>query len=275
VDARAKDALLPWVIRPAPRAHARLRLFCFPSAGGGAAQYRPWVQQLPDDIELCAVQLPGRESRLREAPQRRLAPIVAAAGDALAPLLDIPCALFGHSMGALLAFEVAHRLRRQGLLPLHLFVSGRRAPQLPDPDPALHALEEAAFVREIVRRYNGIPRVILEDAEMLQLFLPTLRADLEVIETYIHAGEEPLPCPITAFGGLDDGRARHADLEAWRAQTTRSFRSRQFPGDHFYLQSQRSALLAEIAETLAGGAPQPAREAEAGRSFGVPQYAQD
>src|SRR5690606_30530844 len=146
-----------WVSRPAPRDGARLRLFCFPSAGGGASQYRLWAQSLPMDVELCPVLLPGREARMREAPARRLAPLAEALADGLSPLFDIPFAFFGHSMGALLAFELARQLRRRGgPQPAHLFVSGRRAPQLPDPDGTLHTLGDAAFVREVLPRHHGI-----------------------------------------------------------------------------------------------------------------------
>lgn len=240
-----------WAICPAPRSDARARLFCLPSAGGGAAQYRLWPQYLPHDIELLAMQLPGRETRLREPLMRWLPDVVGAIGQAIIPYLDRPFAIFGHSMGALLAFEATRWLRREGVaLPMHLFVSGRRAPQLDEPGHALHTLDDATFTRELVDRYNGIPRVILEDDELLQIFLPTLRADLQVVETYEYAEEEPLPCPITAFAGLADSQVRRDDLEAWRAQTQLALSIRQFPGDHFYLQHECVALIAEIVDTL-------------------------
>lgn len=240
-----------WLVCPQARPQAQLRLFCFPSAGGGPAQYRPWLRALPETIELQLIQPPGRESRLREPLLRRLPEIVSQIGEALLPLLDRPYAFFGHSMGALLAFESVRWLRYVAAAqPTQLFVSGRRAPDLPTIDRAIHHVDDAEFIREIVARYNGIPQIILDDPELLQIFMPTLRADLEVIETYQHAREAPLDCPLTAFAGLADQRVSRADLEAWRAQTTQGFRVHQFAGDHFYLQQQRDALIQDILNTL-------------------------
>lgn len=245
------DTAQRWVTCLAPRPQARLRLFCLPSAGGGAAQYRPWSHLLPHAIEPYAVQLPGRETRLREAPHRRLLPLAEEIGEAIAPYLDRPFAIFGHSMGALVAFELTRWLRRaNGFLPVHVFVSGRRAPQIPELDSTLHHLDDTSFVREIVQRYNGIPKVILEDSELVQLFLPTLRADLEVIETYTYAEEEPLACALTAFAGITDQRVGRDELEAWRVQTRHAFAVRQFPGDHFYLQNERASLISAIVGAL-------------------------
>lgn len=247
----AIPAAQPWLVEPDPQPGAALRLICLPYAGGGAVVYRPWRRLLPPSVALSIVQLPGRETRLREAPFTRMAALVAALAEAAAPLAAGPYALFGHSMGALVAFELARALRRAGApAPRCLFVSGRRAPQLPDPEPPLHPLADGPFVGAMVRRYNAIPRVILEDVELLRLFLPTLRADFELIETYAYADEAPLACPIVALGGQDDVRARGADLEAWRAHTTASFRARQLPGGHFYLQDERAALIDEIVGAL-------------------------
>ena len=249
----------PWVAIPTPRPHARLRLFCLPSAGGGATQYRLWPQHLPEEIELCAIQLPGRESRFREPPFRGMPALVAALGPALLPLLDMPFALFGHSMGALVAFELARWLRDSGApMPMHLFVSGRRSPNLPDRESPIHQLDDAVFIRALAERYNGIPAAILHDAELLQLFLPTLRADLEVIETFHYQQHEALPLPISAFAGTSDRRAQIAELAAWQHHTPYPLAIRQFPGDHFFLQHERTALINTIAEALA---PRLAREA--------------
>ena len=155
-------------------------------------------------------------------------------------------------MGALVAFELARALRRHKQdPPAHLFVSGRRAPQLPEPETPISPLDEASFVQEMIRRYNAIPKAILDDDEMLRLFLPTLRADMSVIETYTYANGAPLDCPITAFGGTDDPRASRTDLAAWRLQTQHSFQLRQFVGDHFYLAPQRGPLVSQIEEILA------------------------
>lgn len=254
LDGRPQHELQPWLIRPEPRPQAELRLFCLPYAGAGAAAYRPWLAHLPPTVELLIVQLPGRESRLREQPFTHMQPLIEAVAPAVVPLLDRPYLLFGHSMGALIAFELARALRRRGApAPSCLAVSGRRAPQLPDPDPPLHKLDDAWFVAAMVRRYNGIPKLILDDPELLRLFLPTMRADLTLIETYAYTPEPPLDCPIVAFGGRSDGRASLPELEAWGAQTLQPLGARQLPGDHFYLQGARAELLAAMLAAL--GAP--------------------
>lgn len=240
-----------WFVRPESRPQAEVRLFCLPYAGSGAAVYRPWLMHLPTTIELHVVQLPGRETRLREQPYRRMQLLIEALAPAIEQLLDRPYILFGHSMGALIAFELTRALRRRGgSQPDCLLVSGRRGPQLADPDSPLHQLSDAQFVRAMVQRYNGIPRVILEDIELLRLFLPTLRADLELIETYRYSDEPPLECPIAAFGGHSDERASLAELEAWLNHSSRPFSARQFPGGHFYLQEERAKLIASIVETF-------------------------
>ena len=226
-------------------------MFCLPYAGSGAAAYRPWLGQLPANVELNLVQLPGRETRLREAPYTRLAALVDDLGSAIEAVLDRPYAIFGHSMGALISFELVRELRRRGApMPLSLFVSGRRAPQLPDPELPLHELPDDRFVTEMERRYNGIPQIIRDDAELMQLFLPTLRADFEVIETYSYVDESPLACPIVALGGQHDSQASSAELLAWQAQTSAGFSMHLLPGDHFYLQQQRAALIDEITGIL-------------------------
>jgi medium-chain acyl-[acyl-carrier-protein] hydrolase len=246
-----KPASSLWLARPAPRPEARLRLFCFPHAGGGVAVFRGWAQALPPEIEACYVQLPGRDSRLREQLYDRLLPLADATAEALLPHLDKPFAFFGHSMGALLSFELARKLRKQhGLNPVHLLVSGRRAPQLPDPSPPIHQLPEAGFVAAIRQRYDGLSTAFLQEPELMQIFLPILRADLAMVETYVCQPEDPLACPTSAFGGLQDVNVSREVLEAWRAQTRGSFTLEMFPGNHFYLQSDQALLLPVVSREL-------------------------
>jgi medium-chain acyl-[acyl-carrier-protein] hydrolase len=153
-------------------------------------------------------------------------------------------------MGALISFELARQLRRQySLSPVHLFISGRRAPQIPDLALPIHHLPEAAFVEEL-RHLNGTPESVLQNAELMQLVLPIVRADFAVCETYVYSTEEPLDCPISAFGGLQDGEVSYDDLAAWRDQTNSSFTLSIFPGNHFFVQSARELILLAVSQKL-------------------------
>jgi surfactin synthase thioesterase subunit len=240
-----------WIARPRPNPEARHRLFCFPYAGMGAAAFRGWWDELPPDVEICLSRLPGRDSRLREAPYDQLLPLATEIAEAIAGLLDRPFSLFGHSMGAWLAFEVARQLRRAGSnLPSQLFVSGRRAPHLPDRETELGPLTDAEFVTQIRRRFDGIPQAIVDDNELLQLMLPSLRADVTMLETYVYRPEDPFDCPIVAFGGSEDNETTVDDLNAWQLHTTGRFALKMFPGGHFFLNSARSSLLSAIASDL-------------------------
>lgn len=247
----------PWLSRFAPRPAARMRLFCFSYAGGGAAVFRPWALTMPADVEVAAVLLPGRESRLREPPMRSMSELLAALIPALEPQLDRPFAFFGHSMGSLVAFEVARALqRRGGPAPRRLLVSGRRAPHLPEREPPIHQLDDDAFIAEIQRRYNGIPPELLQYPELLELLLPALRADMSVIETHRphDDGQPPVPFngPISVFGGRDDTRATRQELEGWNAHTPEPLVLRQFGGGHFYFSDTgtRDALITAVAADL-------------------------
>jgi medium-chain acyl-[acyl-carrier-protein] hydrolase len=246
-------AATPWLHIARSVARPQLRLFCFPHAGGGASLFRLWNEGLPPTVEVCGAQLPGRESRWKEPLTERLEPLLDAFVPAVQAWLDTPFALYGHSMGALVAFEVARELRRRGLPgPKHLLVSGRRAPDLPDPTPPIRWLDDEAFVDAMVQQYDGIPDAIRRDREMLQIFLPILRADISVIETYRWREEAPLECPISVFAGLDDRSVDFRQLEAWRRFTTGEFRLEFLPGGHFFLQTAREGLLRSVARDLRG-----------------------
>lgn len=194
--------------------------------------------------------LPGREGRLSEPAISRLLPLVEALGSALQPWLDLPFVFFGHSMGALLAFELARRLRGlYAIEPRQLFLSGNAAPQVPDLNPPRHALPEAEFLAEL-RRLNGTPEAVLQHRELMELMLPILRADFAVCETYVYTPQPLLACPIAAFGGLDDPEIRRDALAAWAEQTQGAFRLRMLPGDHFFLTGARPLLLWAVAHDL-------------------------
>lgn len=240
-----------WLACHKPSPNARLRLFCFPYAGGGAAVFRNWSEGLPNDVELCPVQFPGRGNRLMEPPFTALSPLVQALAQALVPMLDKPFAFFGHSLGALVSFELARELRRHGFQPAHLFVSAGRAPHIPHQGMSTHDLPEGKFLEEL-RRLNGTPEEVLKHRELMQIMLPLLRADFSVYETYKYSNEAALNCPISSFGGSRDRRVNQGDLEAWRDQTCDSFSLQMFPGDHFFLHTSQPLLLRVLSEELRG-----------------------
>jgi medium-chain acyl-[acyl-carrier-protein] hydrolase len=230
-------------------------MFCFPYAGGGASIYRGWGSSLPGDLEVCPVQIPGRESRLREPAFDHLEPMVAAIAEALDPHLGLPFVFFGHSMGAMIAFELARVLRRRGRpQPLHLFVSGRRAPQLPAREEPIHALPEPEFIAKL-RELNGTPEEVLQHEELMKLIIPLLRTDFSVNETYEYKEEEPLQAGISAFGGLGDEEVTREDVEAWKEHTRGRFRMRMLPGDHFFINSGKDLILESVSRDLAELSP--------------------
>ena len=239
-----------WFSSPKPNSSARLRLFCFPYAGGGAVIYRAWPEMLPPQIEISAAQLPGRGNRIREAPYTALMPLVEATCEAILPHLDRPFAFFGHSMGAMIAFELARHLRERGSpQPVHLFVSGRRAPQIPRAPRVRYDAPEPEFIEEL-RTLEGTPPEVLDHPELMQLMLPLLRADFSVVHTYAYTPAPPLDCPITAVGGLQDEEANREHLEAWREHTSTDFKVRMLQGGHFFLNTERALLLRMIAQEL-------------------------
>jgi medium-chain acyl-[acyl-carrier-protein] hydrolase len=207
---------------------------------------------LPQSMEMLAVQLPGREMRLAEPPHRRMEPLIAALLDGIRDSLVMPYAFFGHSMGALVAFELTRALRRQGLpLPRTIIVSGRRPPTVPNTEPPLHVLSDDAFVESLVRRYDAIPQVIRDEPELMALFVPVLKADFATFETHVHQDEPPLPCAVAIYGGRDDPQTQQMD--GWAKLFSGPSRFRYFDGGHFYLASQRQA----VADVLATDALAP------------------
>lgn len=229
---------------------AEIRLFCFPYAGAGASAFRDWSNLLSPDIEFCPIQLPGRGTRLQETRFNRLRPLVQTLTPLIQEQADCPFAFFGHSLGALISFEVARELRRSsGPSPVQLFVSASRAPQLPDLDPPIHCLPDPRF-KEKLRQYQGTPEAIFQDQQMMASLLPALKADFALLETYLYAQEAPLDIPITAFGGQADHKVYQGDLAEWREQTTQAFTLQMFPGHHFFLYEARQALGQLIAADL-------------------------
>lgn len=245
-----------WFFRPAPREDARIRLFCFPHAGGGAAAFREWPAMLSSEIDVWAVQAPGRAWRLREAPFTDVEVWADEATEAMLPWLDRPFALFGHSLGSIVAFEVARRVVARGYEPEALFVGARRAPGLPARDSDLSELSDTDFVESICQRFGGIPPVILESEEVLSLMLPTLRADVAALEQYDYSAGPPLTSPLVVMGGTEDGSVSTEELDAWSAVSNGPTSVRIFEGDHFYVESHRDEVLSLVHTTL-GTSPDP------------------
>ncbi|PPS45741.1 thioesterase II family protein [Chroococcidiopsis sp. TS-821] len=228
---------------------ANIRLFCFPYAGGGTISFRSWKRNLPG-LEVCAIELPGRGTQRKLPPFTQIEPLVQAITASILPHLNKPFAFFGHSMGAIVSFELTRFLRKNyGIEPIHLFVSGRRAPQISSEAPFIHTLPEPEFLAKL-RHLNGTPEVVLNNAELMELLSPIIRADFAVVETYVYTEESPLNCPITAFGGLQDPEVNLTELEAWGQQTNATFSVEMLPGDHFFLHSAENLLLRSIEKSL-------------------------
>lgn len=226
-----------------------LRLFCFPYAGGNSYIFRSWRDRLSQTVEICPIELPGRGIKMKSTPLDRIEPLVKEIALEIRPYLDKPFAFFGHSMGALISFELAHFIRRQyNLEPAHLFVSGRRAPQTKDLRAPLHHLPEADFLEEL-RQLNGTSEEILNNRELMSLLTPILRADFAVLETYVYVSQAKLNCPISVFGGLQDKEVSIEQLEAWQEQTNNTFCLKMFSGDHFFIDSSRS-FISELKQQL-------------------------
>jgi medium-chain acyl-[acyl-carrier-protein] hydrolase len=240
-----------WLGCPKPNPQASLRLFCFPYAGAGSSIFTTWSHALPPDIELNLIHLPGRDGRIREPLQVDLSALVESLGESFHSRLDKPFAFFGHSMGALISFEVARYLRRQyARQPKHLFISSRPAPQLTDPQADLYRLPGKDFLDTVEDLYGVLPDIVKEDAGVLELFLAIMRADLTLIGTHQYHPEPALDCPISVFGGEQDQSVTADSLYAWREQTLNSFSMTMFPGDHFFIHSSRQALLQNLSQNL-------------------------
>jgi len=251
-----------WLWRLRALSRPRCRLFCMPYAGGTAATFREWSACLPGDIEVIALQYPGRASRLHEPPLTQLRLFIKAICDAVAPLADRPFAFFGHSMGATLAYEVARALRDQGARqPEFLFLSGQSAPHLPRVRPKLHALRDDQLVLAL-RALNGTQDELLCQPELLEIFLPALRADLEAVETWEHVAGAPLNMPLHIFGGSDDPEVPVERLRGWAEHSTAPCRLLVLPGDHFFINAHIGHITKIIAHSEWPRPPNPGQSGE-------------
>lgn len=226
--------------------NGRLRLFFFPHAGGGASTFYHWARELPAAVDSYAIQLPGRETRLREPVYQQVPPLVQTLAKVLTPFLDKPFVFWGHSMGAMLSFELIRVLQQKGKpLPQRLIVSGYNAPHIPYADPPLHHLPQQEF-GEALYELNGTQKTVLQNAELWDLLFPILRADFQLVETYTYEESEPLLCPITVLDGLSDEKTNEADLQAWQKQSVMPLEMFTFPGNHFFLYERQPAVVDTI-----------------------------
>jgi medium-chain acyl-[acyl-carrier-protein] hydrolase len=239
-----------WLAKSRSDPRARVRLFCFPYAGGSALTFRRWPDALSPVVEVCAVQLPGRGSRIREPPFTDARVLVEAFLPVMERYMDKPFAFFGHSMGGVIAFELSRRLRRAcGVEPCHLFISARRAPHLELNGPVIYNLPEPEFKEEL-RRLDGTPAEVLEHPEMMEMLVPLLRADISVSQTYRCDSRPSLTCPLTVFGGLRDEHDEPEGLAAWREHTFGPFDLKMFEGGHFFINTAQRSILDTIKTAL-------------------------
>jgi medium-chain acyl-[acyl-carrier-protein] hydrolase len=241
-----------WIKRPVHTATATARLLCLPFVGSGASAFRPWALALAPTIEVLAVVLPGRESRRRETPLTQFEDILDSLFEAVVDILAVagpPLSLFGHSMGALLAFELSHRLRDHlGIEPSRLFVAGQLPPDLIMP-LRISDLPQGAFIQRL-RAFGGTPVEVFEHEELLSALIPVLRADFQAYEHYEYRVVPRLACPITAFAGSDDANATSDSLEHWARFTSGNFRLNTMKGDHFFIHSSRADIMHTIQSEL-------------------------
>lgn len=213
--------------------------------------YSRWMKAFPPEIEVCPVQLPGRENRITEPRLTSVHNVAELAAEALSPYFDLQFAFFGHSLGALIAYELTQTLKRtRALQPQHLIVAAHRAPQASFPIAPTWNLPDEEL-KERLETLNGTPKEVLEHEELLELMLPLIRADFRLDETYAHPVDyTPVDCPITAFGGKQDAETSESSLRDWNEVTHGSFELRMLDGDHFFIHSQSAALIDEVGRIL-------------------------
>ncbi|EGM76589.1 Putative thioesterase involved in non-ribosomal peptide biosynthesis [Rheinheimera sp. A13L] len=247
-----------WFCIPRPVRQPKLRLFCFPYAGGSATTYYPWAAMLSSEVELVAIQPPGRSSRINETAYSDMRQLVDNLIENIVPLLNVPFIFFGHSLGSRVAYELATRLKaRQLPTPMQFFASGSRAPHIAGEKKQLYDLPDDAFISEL-QSLNGTPEEVLQNRELMQLFLPLLRADFQIADTYV-SDKTVLNCPITVLAGTEDVGIKPGHLESWKELTSCAGEIHYVPGDHFFIEKNKQLvfhiLSEKIESTLTKSAP--------------------
>jgi len=243
----------PWFTHYGYSPQGKMRVFAFPYSGAGVSAYHQWAEAFQQQkIDFIGVQAPGRENRLQEAPMQDLSLMVKHLVLTIKPLTDKPFVFFGHSLGALVAFELARALRKYKLpLPAHLFVSAFRSPELPNTNKALHQLDDEAFIAGI-REYDNTPEDVLSNKALMQMLLPMIRADFRMNETYQYQEASPLPIPITVFKGDNDHFSKKEQMSNWQQHTIADFNEITYQGGHFFLNEHKAAMSKEIVNAFTG-----------------------
>ena len=227
------------------------QLLCLPHAGGGSAIFHRWQRLLPGHLAVLPLKLPGRESRFNESAHGNLKTLINALTPGIADVVREPFALFGHSMGGLVAYELAQRLRSEhGITPQILFVSACRSPDRFRQDRALHRLPDEEMIASLVRDFNKDGKSHPAELEMMRTMAETIRADLKLLETYEHPPHPPLDCPIVGIAASEDKQVTAADVNGWQAFTTGRFMMRTMPGSHFFLREQETSVMDLIASKV-------------------------
>ncbi len=240
----------PWIKIFQPCSQLQLRLFCFHPSAAGASLFRLWHKYLLPTVEVCAIQLPGRETRIKESLINRWEDLLPPLAQALQPFVEeYPFVFFGHSLGGLISFEVARQLRAQKLPnPKYLFISGRRAPHIPIDKPLYEAPRDILIAK--LCEYGGTSETVLHNQDLMELFIPILRADFTLNDKYIYSSEAPLEFPIVAFRGTNDTAVNSEQLSGWEQHTNSAFALHEFPGSHMFFQQEPKILIEAIAKPL-------------------------
>jgi medium-chain acyl-[acyl-carrier-protein] hydrolase len=232
-----------WVTCPFPQPEAALRMFCFPFAGGGASIYRGWGKLFGSTVEVCPIQLPGRENRFSEPAFKEVQTLAQALASQLQLYSDKPFVMYGHSMGALVAFELTRVLQANGMaMPEALILGAHRAAHLPRTRETLYNLDDKTFI-ERLQRFGGFPEEVLASADLLQFLMPTLKADFTLCDTYVYTEQEPLNCPIHIFSGAADPEAPPAVMEDWRQHSSVDAHMHVFQAGHFFIRSDLDSVV--------------------------------
>jgi surfactin synthase thioesterase subunit len=234
------------LVTPKQRPNADVKLICFPYAGGSVATYSTWVKNLPDNVELSIVQMPGRGPRMFETAHANMKDVMCELLAIMPDFLNKPYILFGHSLGSRIAFELMAELQTLKLpLPLHFIASGSRGPHDKSNKKDIYHLPEPEFIAEL-KKLNGTPKAVLENQELMDLFLPLLRADFELADTYCFEGDSVFNCPISVLGGEEDIDISFAQLESWQNFFVQKAKVHMLPGDHFFIDSHKDICLEKV-----------------------------